>query len=62
MYASYFEKDQITLGPAALGHTHDWEHVIVWINNNEVQYVSVGPRLRESGRNPLRSVRLTPPT
>ncbi|MBG0857092.1 NPP1 family protein [Streptomyces spinoverrucosus] len=41
MYASYFEKDQITLGPAALGHTHDWEHVIVWINNNEVQYVSV---------------------
>lgn len=41
MYASYFEKDQITLGPGALGHTHDWEHVIVWINNNEVQYVSV---------------------
>ncbi|MEU9954303.1 NPP1 family protein [Streptomyces sp. NPDC050982] len=41
MYASYFEKDQVTLGPAAIGHTHDWEHVIVWINNNEVQYVSV---------------------
>ncbi|MFF1451275.1 NPP1 family protein [Streptomyces sp. NPDC058274] len=41
MYASYFEKDQATLGPAAIGHTHDWEHVIVWINNNQVQYVSV---------------------
>ncbi|MGI3222819.1 NPP1 family protein [Streptomyces sp. GTA36] len=40
MYASYFEKDQVTLGPAAIGHTHDWEHVIVWINNNEVKYVS----------------------
>ncbi|MDH6218980.1 NPP1 family protein [Streptomyces pseudovenezuelae] len=40
MYASYFEKDQATLGPAAIGHTHDWEHVIVWINNNQVQYVS----------------------
>ncbi|MGW3289332.1 NPP1 family protein [Streptomyces sp. NPDC001002] len=40
MYASYFEKDQATLGPAAIGHTHDWEHVIVWINNNEVKYVS----------------------
>ncbi|MFF5482078.1 NPP1 family protein [Streptomyces sp. NPDC012935] len=41
MYASYFEKDQITLGPAALGHTHDWEHVIVWISNNQAEYVSV---------------------
>ncbi|WP_436319883.1 NPP1 family protein [Streptomyces massasporeus] len=41
MYASYFEKDQATLGPAAIGHTHDWEHVVVWVSNNEVQYVSV---------------------
>ncbi|MFD4523091.1 NPP1 family protein [Streptomyces sp. NPDC058470] len=41
MYASYFEKDQATLGPAAIGHRHDWEHVIVWIYNNQVQYVSV---------------------
>ncbi|WUL36248.1 NPP1 family protein [Streptomyces canus] len=31
MYASYFEKDQATLGPAAIGHTHDWEHVVVWV-------------------------------
>ncbi|MFJ4466495.1 NPP1 family protein [Streptomyces sp. NPDC089424] len=41
MYASYFEKDQVTLGPAALGHTHDWEHVVVWVNDNEAKYVSV---------------------
>ncbi|MEU2728195.1 NPP1 family protein [Streptomyces griseoviridis] len=41
MYASYFEKDQATLGPAAIGHTHDWEHVVVWIRDNEVQYVAV---------------------
>lgn len=41
MYASYFEKDQATLGPLAIGHTHDWEHVVVWTNNNQVQYVSV---------------------
>ena len=41
MYASYFEKDQATLGPAAIGHTHDWEHVMVWINDNQVKYVSV---------------------
>ncbi|MFJ8331802.1 NPP1 family protein [Streptomyces sp. NPDC094437] len=41
MYASYFEKDQATLGPAAIGHTHDWEHVVVWVRDNDVQYVSV---------------------
>lgn len=41
MYASYFEKDQVTLGPAAIGHTHDWEHVVVWVNGDEAQYVSV---------------------
>jgi hypothetical protein len=41
VYASYFEKDQATLGPAAIGHRHGWEHVVVWINNNQVQYVSV---------------------
>ncbi|MFJ4323125.1 NPP1 family protein [Streptomyces tricolor] len=41
MYASYFEKDQATLGPAAIGHTHDWEHVVVWVKDDTVQYVSV---------------------
>ncbi|MFI5979882.1 NPP1 family protein [Streptomyces sp. NPDC051555] len=40
MYASYFEKDQATLGPAAIGHRHDFEHVVVWIKDNQVQYVS----------------------
>lgn len=40
MYAGYFEKDQATLGPAAIGHRHDFEHVVVWIKDNEVQYVS----------------------
>lgn len=41
VYASYFEKDQATLGPLAIGHTHDWEHVVVWINDDQVKYVSV---------------------
>lgn len=41
VYGSYFEKDQATLGPAAIGHRHDWEHVVVWINGNQVKYVSV---------------------
>ncbi|WP_394833717.1 NPP1 family protein [Pendulispora rubella] len=41
VYANYFEKDQVAAGPAA--HRHDWEHVVVWINQgaNQVQYVSV---------------------
>ena len=40
MYASYFEKDQDT-DVLPIGHTHDWEHVVVWIYNNTVQYVAV---------------------
>jgi hypothetical protein len=28
MYAGYFEKDQATLGPAAIGHTHDWDKLM----------------------------------
>ncbi len=41
VYASYFEKDQATPGPLPIGHTHDWEHVVVWIADNQVEYVSV---------------------
>ena len=41
VYASYFEKDQATSGPVAIGHTHDWEHVVVWVSGGEVRYVSV---------------------
>jgi hypothetical protein len=44
MYASYFEKDQMSDGciveNAACGHRHDFEHVIVWVQNNQVQYVT----------------------
>ncbi|MEI5520261.1 NPP1 family protein [Streptomyces brasiliscabiei] len=38
MYASYFEKDQSAAGVA--GHRHDFEHVVVWVKDNQVQYVS----------------------
>ena len=41
MYGSYFEKDQTVDGAGGHGHTHDWEHVIAWVLNNQVQYVSV---------------------
>ncbi|MEV7340440.1 NPP1 family protein [Streptomyces sp. NPDC093544] len=40
MYASYFEKDQ-DVDVLPIGHTHDWEHVVVWTYNNAVQYVAV---------------------
>jgi hypothetical protein len=36
MYGLYFEKDQASIG----GHRHDWEHVVVWVQNNQAQYVS----------------------
>ncbi|WP_223206315.1 NPP1 family protein [Streptomyces xanthii] len=41
VYASYFEKDQATWGPAAIGHRHDWEHVVVWVSDNAVRNVAV---------------------
>ncbi|GII65381.1 hypothetical protein Skr01_54660 [Sphaerisporangium krabiense] len=43
MYASYFEKDQTVDGCSTepgCGHRHDFEHVVVWVQNNQVQYVS----------------------
>ncbi|MGP3975660.1 NPP1 family protein [Streptomyces sp. 8N114] len=39
-YASYFEKDQAALGGGSAGHRHDWEHVVVWVHNDQAEYVS----------------------
>ncbi|RAL62499.1 hypothetical protein DID88_005064 [Monilinia fructigena] len=36
MYAWYFPKDQPAAGNVVGGHRHDWEHVVVWINNPTV--------------------------
>ncbi|KAG7394279.1 hypothetical protein PHYBOEH_005416 [Phytophthora boehmeriae] len=33
MYSWYFPKDQPSTG---LGHRHDWEHVVIWIDNPDV--------------------------
>lgn len=41
LYDSYFEKDQAVAGVDCCGHRHDLEHIVVWVNNDEVQYVSV---------------------
>ncbi|SDD92754.1 NPP1 family protein [Streptomyces prasinopilosus] len=40
VYALYFEKDQALPGVSLGGHRHDWEHVVVWVRNDTVQYVS----------------------
>jgi hypothetical protein len=40
MYASYFEKDQAAHGGGSAGHTHDWEHIVVWVHADQVEYVS----------------------
>ena len=37
MYALYFEKDQASPG---IGHRHDWECVVVWVQNDQAKYVS----------------------
>ncbi|GGO56752.1 hypothetical protein GCM10012287_51050 [Streptomyces daqingensis] len=40
VYASYFEKDQVSLGPGSAGHRHDWEHIVVWVKDGKAEYVS----------------------
>ncbi|MEU5716452.1 NPP1 family protein [Streptomyces sp. NPDC020403] len=40
MYGLYFEKDQAVAGSGLGGHRHDWEHVVVWVQNDEARYVS----------------------
>ncbi len=40
MYALYFEKDQAVANVDCCGHRHDFEHLVVWVNSNQVQYVS----------------------
>ncbi len=40
MYTYYFEKDQATAGPIAIGHRHDWEHIVVWVQGDWGRYVS----------------------
>ncbi len=40
VYALYFEKDQALPGVSLGGHRHDWEHVVVWVQNDTVQYVA----------------------
>jgi hypothetical protein len=38
-YALYFEKDQM-LDNVKSGHRHDWEHVVVWVQDDQARYVS----------------------
>ncbi|GLZ35127.1 hypothetical protein Lesp02_73140 [Lentzea sp. NBRC 105346] len=40
LYDLYFEKDQAVPGLDCCGHRHDIEHVIVWVSNDQAQYVS----------------------
>lgn len=35
MYAWYFPKDQISAGGANGGHRHDWESIVVWIDDRK---------------------------
>lgn len=40
MYALYFEKDQALPLIGLGGHRHDWEHIVVWVQDGTVRYVS----------------------
>ncbi len=40
LYDLYFEKDQAVPGVDCCGHRHDIEHVVVWVNQDQVEFVS----------------------
>ncbi|MFH9011851.1 NPP1 family protein [Streptomyces sp. NPDC017943] len=40
LYALYFEKDQALPGVSLGGHRHDFEHVAVFVQDDQVRYVS----------------------
>jgi hypothetical protein len=40
VYALYFEKDQVLVGPGSPGHRHEWEHIVVWEHDGWGVYVS----------------------
>ncbi|KAK4158945.1 necrosis inducing protein [Cladorrhinum sp. PSN259] len=40
MYEYYFEKDQNVCGLGSVGHTHEWEHIIVFTRGDQVIRVS----------------------
>ncbi|OEV09057.1 hypothetical protein AN218_23735 [Streptomyces nanshensis] len=40
VYASYFEKDQVSAGGGSAGHRHDWEHIVVWVKDGTAEYVA----------------------
>ncbi|KAF2683596.1 putative secreted protein [Lentithecium fluviatile CBS 122367] len=40
IYAYYFEMDSVDVVVDNAGHTHDWEHVVVWVKDDAVQYVA----------------------
>ncbi|GIM91301.1 NPP1 family protein [Paractinoplanes toevensis] len=39
-YGLYFEKDQALANSSIGGHRHDWEHVLVWVQNDAAEYVA----------------------
>ncbi|MEU4671581.1 NPP1 family protein [Amycolatopsis sp. NPDC023774] len=41
LYGYYFEKDQVSDGPVSAGHKHDREHIVVWVQDDQVNYISV---------------------
>lgn len=39
IYDYYFEKDVAIPDFADVGHTHDWEHIAVWVKDGKAEYV-----------------------
>ncbi|KAJ3574704.1 hypothetical protein NPX13_g4279 [Xylaria arbuscula] len=42
LYGYYFEKDQSIDGSCGVGHTNDWEHIVVWVKDGDEMPAYVG--------------------
>jgi hypothetical protein len=40
LYDFYFEKDQAVAGVDCCGHRHDLEHIVVWVRDDQAEYVA----------------------
>lgn len=41
LYDYYFEADRSGVAGGAGSHRHDWEHIVVWVQNNQARYLQL---------------------
>ncbi|KAK0613317.1 necrosis inducing protein-domain-containing protein [Immersiella caudata] len=50
VYDYYFEADRSGVAGGAGSHRHDWEHIVVWVQDNQARYIQVSQHSRMDTR------------